>query len=157
VSRFAGAGAYWRWLAIVFAVLWLMTLAYAMRARRKAEPREESNRAADEAALVSRFRQACATDNAAAARQALRTWLRRFAPLSETARSSLVDFSRECGSESLGKQVRALDANGFSPKGGEWNGKALFSAWQEWLKSDARAGRGAEPKITDLYAAARRR
>jgi len=156
VSEFAGTGGYWRWLAITFAALWLMTLVYAARARSKPEPRENPQREADESALVSMFRQACASGDATAARHALRAWLRRFSSVSDSARSSLVDFSRECGSESLGRQIRALDAEGFSREGGGWNGKALFSAWQEWKKDGAAAGRGAGPHITDLYARANR-
>jgi hypothetical protein len=148
-------GTYWRWLAIGFAALWTITLVFAARARSKAKPAVDSQREIDEAAVVGALKQACASGDAPAARKALRTWLRRFASLSSRSRSSLVDFAHECGSAPLGRQVRALDAEGFSPDGHSWDGKEMFRAWQEWRKAEVRSGAGPEPPITDLYAQAR--
>lgn len=147
---------YWKWLAFLFAGLWLLTLLFAARgrqrqARTRADVMEES-----EAELLAEFRRACKAGEAAAARKALRGWLGRFAPVGAAARSSLVDFARECGSDSLAGAVRELDAAGFSPEGSEgWDGRKLYHAWREWRRANANSGTQ-EPPITDLYAPANR-
>lgn len=159
--RALDGGGYWRWLTIAFAVLWLVTLVYAVRAgsgpaaaRARSAPDVERG----EAELAAEFKRACEVGNAAAARQSLRAWLRRYAPLPDDARSSLVDFSRACGSEALAKAVRSLDAAGFSPQGQRgWDGKALYRAWKDWRREFAREKAGSEPPITDLYAHENRR
>lgn len=147
---------YWRWLTFAFAALWLLTLWYAARHRRRPSMLEGQTAGESESELLTEFRRACRAGEAAAARRALRGWLKRFAPVSAAARSSLVDFARECGSDSLAAAVRELNAAGFSPEGVEtWDGRALYRAWREWRKGDA--GSGAEqPPITDLYAPANR-
>jgi len=150
---------YWRWLTIAFAALWLVTLAWSARARSgpAAAPRGSAVEK-DEAELLAEFKRACEAGEAAAARQSLRAWLRRYAPLADDACSSLVDFSRACGSANLARAVRNLDAAGFSPEGRRgWDGKALYSAWKDWRREFGSDKAGSEPPITDLYAKANRR
>ncbi len=144
---------YWRWLALVFAVLWLATLAWIVWGR-SAVPRVTAAGAGgrDETALESGFRRACQAGDAPAARQALRSWLRRHAPVSRRARLSLVDFARECGNETLGMAVRQLDGAGFSQEGDQgWDGPALYRAWREWRAALERSTEK-EASVIDLYA-----
>lgn len=159
-STQVGSGAtgrgYWKWLAFVFAGLWLLTLWYAAKGRQR-QPRSRAQVVEEsEAELLGDFRRACKAGQAAAARKALRSWLRRFAPVGAAARSSLVDFARECGSDSLAEALRELDAAGFNPDESEdWDGRRLYRAWREWRRDEA--GSGTEkPQITDLYAPANR-
>lgn len=149
---------YWRWAAIGFAVLWLLTLAWAVwgrpRQMRAAVPQTDRG----EEQVVAEFKRACGAGDVAAARQSLRAWLRRYAPVPRRARLSLVDFSRGCGSEALTMAVRELDAAGFSPGTGKrWDGNALYREWKAWLKDPGRYGARSEAPITDLYAPANRR
>lgn len=149
---------YWRWATVGFAVLWLITLAYAVRGRARQAAAPTPQQTVAEQALVAEFKRACNAGEVAAARQALRTWLLRHAPVSRRARSSLVDFARECNDEALAGAVRALDAAGFSPRAGEeWNGKALYHAWKEWRRGLDREGARSETPIIDLYNPANRR
>lgn len=151
-----GIDGYWRWLAVAFAGLWLVTLLYAVRGRGERLPQAGDTTESSEAELVTAFKRACAGNDAAAARQALRGWLKRYAPVRGAARYSLVDFARSCSSDTLAGAVRALDAAGFDPDEAQrWDGKALYRAWQEWRTADAGSSRD-EPLITDLYAPANR-
>lgn len=150
-------GGYWRWLTILFASLWLATLVFAIRFPRRVKPVPKTTEEIDEAALLGQFKRACSAGNAAAARQALRSWLKRFAPHSTArltpARSSLVDFAHRCGSDSLSKAVREMDAAGFNPAGNKsWNGKPLHRAFQEWRRAAQGSGKSAQAPIIDLYA-----
>jgi hypothetical protein len=155
-------GGYWRWLTILFAVLWLATLMIAVRFPRRVKATPKTTTEIDEAALLGEFKRACSAGNAAAARQALRSWLKRFAPHSNArltpARSSLVEFAHRCGSDSLGKAVREMDAAGFNPASDKsWNGNTLYRAFQEWRRSAQGNGKSSPAPIIDLYAPANRR
>lgn len=155
----SGAGAYWRWLTFAFAGLWLLTLVYAARARPRENRVAKGEPEAKESEVLAEFRRACKAGDPASARQALRTWLRRFAPVRGAARSSLVDFARACSHETLAREVRQLDAAGFSPQsdkdpqsGEGWDGKGLYRAWQDWNRqrqneTPAQGARG----LTELY------
>lgn len=156
VSSGATTRGYWKWLAFLFAGLWLLTLWIAARGRQRQARTRAGVMEESEAELLADFRRACKAGEAAAARKALRGWLRRFAPVAAAARSSLVDFARECGSDSLAGAVRELDAAGFSPDGSKgWDGSKLYRAWREWRRGEANSGTE-EPPITDLYAPANR-
>lgn len=146
-------GGYWRWLTLLFAALWLATLAWALtrggsRAR-VAAPQQE----AGENEITAEFRQACRSGDAAAARLALRRWLRDYAPVPEGVRDSLIDFARFCRDESLAGAVRELDAAGFSPSAEtQWNGKALYAAWHAWMDAAGKTKDKKSGSLTDLYA-----
>ncbi len=146
-------GGYWRWLTALFAALWLATLAWALsrngpRGRPQAVQPESG-----ETEIVSAFSKACKSGDAAAARQAFRQWLRRFAPVPNDVRDSLIDFARFCGDEKLARTVRELDAAGFSRSPGDaWSGKALLESWNAWVGSASKRSRQGSAPLTDLYA-----
>lgn len=155
----AGRG-YWRWLAIMFATLWLITLAVAWgrRGQRQAvtaTPRPDRRGAGDEAALLQRLQSACKYGDAAAARSALLEWLREFGP--EATDGSLLEFAAVSGDGGLRRSIYALDSAGYrNEPGAGWDGEALWTDFEAWRKS-WRASRAAQrPAPTDLYAPANR-
>lgn len=151
-------GGHWRWLALMFAALWILTLGYAIRAPRRPGPAAQTSVSEDESELLANLKKACSAGDSGAARRALRAWLKRYAPSWVTARTSLVDFSNQCGDESLAREIRALDAAGFSPAAdAKWTGQGLFRALQEWRKTSSAPGAMNQASIIDLYAPQNRR
>jgi hypothetical protein len=156
-----GAGdGYWRWLAIMFATLWLITLAVAWRRRGQrravtAAPLPGRRGAGDEGALLQRLQSACSHADAAAARSALLEWLREYGP--EAADGSLLELAAVSGDGGLRRSIYALDATGYrSEPGAAWDGRALWADFEAWRKA-WRASRAAQrPAPTDLYAPANR-
>lgn len=151
----AGSG-YWRWLAILFATLWLITLAVAWRRRGQqwavtATPRPGRGGADDEAALLQQLQSACKHGEAAAARNALLGWLRAFGP--EGADGSLLELAAVSDDDRLRRSIYALDSAGYrnEPAAG-WDGQSLWTDFTAWRKAwrASRAAQRAAP--TDLYA-----
>ena len=156
-----GAGdGYWRWLAMIFATLWLIPLASAWRRRGQRQavapaPRPGRRGAGDEGALLQRLQSACRHGDAAAARSALLEWLREFGP--EAAGGSLLELAAVSGDGGLRRGIYALDATGYqSEPGAAWDGQALWADFEAWRRA-WRASRAAQrPAPTDLYAPANR-
>jgi len=148
----------WKWLAVLFAGLWLATLALAFRLgknrARAVEPRASGNGGEErERDLLRSFRTACRGGDSKAARSCLQRWLLSFGPGSC---SGLHDFAVYVDDDELRSDLLALDADGFRPGGkGDWDGARFwrrFSAWRE-----QRAHRADSPApASDLYAAENR-
>jgi hypothetical protein len=142
----------WRLLALVFAVLWLLTLGLyarhttAVRHARNVEPALP----ADEQSLLTGIKKACRQNNAREVRNLLARWLRRYGP--GQAHGSLMEFANNLEDRTLRDAIYRFDASEFSsldPPG--WNGSefwSAFSAWQQSGRKQPRKLRG-EP---DLYA-----
>jgi hypothetical protein len=151
----AGAG-YWRWLTLLFAALWLLTLVAAGRlwagrgrvgtaASRSAPTRDDG-----ESSLLATFRRACERGDSAGARRALQAWLRVHGP---TAGASLLEFAARCDDEALRESICALDAAGYRPEDGpDWSGRACWSHFQAWRTAWESSRREQRPAVTDLYA-----
>ncbi len=153
VAQLDAAPSYWRWLTLLFAILWLVTLVFALR-RSGPEARttdQAAIRRLDEKEVLQSFKRACSGNDAVAARRALQAWLKRFGP-ADTA-GSLLEFAGAAGDENLSVELYALDAVGFRA-GTEsgWNGRPLLSAFNQWRKGPANSGQGASPSPIDLYA-----
>ena len=149
----AGAGGYWRWLAITFAALWLATLVYAARGKGRRVQPKIPEKEQEESEVAAELKRACKKGDAPAARTALRKWLRAHAPLPGSQTTGLIAFARRCGDDALAREVRELDAAGFSREGGNrWDGSKLYSAWQQWRESVRKADANGQAPIIDLYA-----
>jgi len=151
--------AYWRWLALIFAALWLLTLlaAWQMRGRvggTKTATGSASSMSETEAATLSSLQRACKSGDRRQARQALQRWLREFGPAEH--KHSLLEFAAGTGDPGISESIYALDAEGFqsSNKGGGgqgWNGAAFWTRFEAWRAGQA-ARRRQSPPLTDLYA-----
>jgi hypothetical protein len=161
-----GTEIYWRWLTLLFAVLWLLTLLLLWRSRGRPGGSAASVRAFRDATtgedeVLDGLRRACERGEVKAARLGLLAWLRQFGP--DTARSSLLEFAARCGDPSLRDGIYELDSRGFrqgvaeEPVRGEaWAGRALWGQFENWRKSWLAQERLHKPPLTDLYARANR-
>jgi hypothetical protein len=151
-----GEPAYWRWLAMLFAALWLVTLAAAwhLAGRRKARADlagEQKPLPEQEAVLISNLRQACKKGDVRQARRVLNHWLRTFG--SENRNGSLLEFAAGAGDESLKTSVYVLDSQGFRMEPGEsWNGDLFWQQFEAWRKNQRTKASAASSSLTDLYA-----
>lgn len=152
---------YWRWLALGFAVAWLVTLVFALRRRpldggkeKAASPRSPSN--AD--TLLRDLKAACREGDAPLSRQLLSRWLNAVAPDFQASERSLLVFAGQCGDPELRDAIYALDAHGFRADGSApWNGERLFDRLLRWQRHRKEGEAGQEAGLTDLYAPGRQR
>jgi len=158
----------WRWLALLFAALWLLTLALYWRSRGgapRASDKEEHGATPghpDEADLMNQLRRACETGDRAAARRALLGWVQRCGP---EANGSLLEFAARCGDSALRDAIYALDAEGFRDttsddgqqrQAEQWGGQVLWRCFEAWRQTWLERERQQKPALTDLYATANR-
>jgi hypothetical protein len=149
-----GGPAYWRWLAFLFAFLWLTTLAAAWR-RRTRSTSQGSNRQTgpgeDESRLLKSLKQACNLGDSGQTRRALGAWLDRFGPVN--ASGSLLNFAAAIEDQPLRAGVYAMDADGFRPdSNGSWDSKQFWKQFEAWRKAWQASSAAEKPSITDLYA-----
>jgi hypothetical protein len=155
-----GEPAYWRWLALLFAMLWLLTLfaAWKMTGRkrgRKADSGSGIPIAGNETGMLASLEQACKSGDIRRTRRALQLWLRDFGPLE--GNGSLLEFAAAMGDPVIGDAIRTLDSNGFRPGSGPepetaWNGGAFWKQFEIWRKNWVVSGKNNRPALTDLYA-----
>ncbi len=156
-SRYSGgtgAPSYWRWLSLMFAVLWLTTL-FALWKKHTLKPGQQSNRNLipneNESQLLKNLERSCDLANTGQARQALGSWLDRFGPVN--ASGSLLDFAAYLEDQALRAGVYAMDAEGFRPDSkGAWNSKEFWKQFEAWRKTWQASPDGEKPPVTDLYA-----
>ena len=167
-ERISGAPAgpgYWRWLAVIFASLWLLTLLLFWRqreARQRAAVARANDQAktADEAELRKQLRRACERDDIANARRSLQLWLREYGP---GAGHSLLEFAAESGDPALRAGIYALDSTGYRQTSDRaagsvesWDGKKFWNQFDSWQRAWRARDKNQKVPLTDLYAAANR-
>ncbi len=145
---------YWRWLTLLFALLWLSALAVAWRGRSRIDSQERSRQAVsgeDESQLLKSLKQSCSLGDTGKARRALGAWLDRFGPAN--ASGSLLDFAAELEDQSLRAGVYAMDAEGFRPHSDRsWDSKQFWKLFESWRKAWQASDATQKPSVTDLYA-----
>ena len=145
---------YWRWLTLLFAFLWLTTLAATWRRRtRNASQGSNSHTmpGEEESRLLNSLKQACNLGDTGRARRALGAWLDRFGPAN--ASGSLLDFAADLENQSLRAGVYAMDADGFRPdSNGSWDSKQFWKQFEAWRKVWQTSSATEKPPVTDLYA-----
>ena len=146
---------YWKWLALLFAALWLATLAAQLILFRRfgrgangdprARPLDEG-----EAALLQAIKRACGDGDRVAARRAFQRWLDRHGPAGNT---SLLEFAAQCGDAGLHDSLYALDAEGFRRgEGSAWDGRTFWRLLEAWRKARISRDNESRAPLTDLYA-----
>jgi len=153
---------YWRWLALLFAGLWVLTLFAAWRLsgrKRSLESRASSLVPEQEDQLLRNLKRACETGDVRLARLALQHWLREFGPLG--GNGSLLEFAASSGDGAIRESVYAMDSDGFRPDSESaaadaWSGNAFWKQFETWRKKRLAEGRDDRPPLTDLYAKANR-
>lgn len=161
-SNFSGSGnaGYWRWLTLLFVVLWLLTLASALffRSRKQGsvEARRDTHQAAqNESSLLATIEKTCKAGDRRDARRALLHWINRFGPLE--GRASLLEFAEGMDDPEIKESLRVLDGEGFRPQTGagagvSWNGPAFWMQFESWRKDWLAVENNRQAPVTDLYA-----
>ena len=165
VSGSAGGASYWRWLTLLFASLWLLTLAGALilRNRRsntngiKASSRPESG---NEPSALAAVQSACKAGDRRGARRALLRWIHEFGP--QEGRASLLEFAAGMADPGIRDSLLALDSEGFRPLSDSapengWNGPDFWKLFEAWRKQWVSAENSRRASVTDLYARENRR
>ena len=145
----------WKWVALVFAVLWIVTLAWAWRAASRSGPANGQSVSSSpvgekERAILQDLKRASENGERVSARRALQAWLRRYGP---TGNSSVLEFASASGDDAFRNSLYQLDATGFSRAGEqEWNGKAFWKEFEAWRKAASGDCEQSRAPLTDLYA-----
>ncbi len=147
---------YWRWLAILFALLWLLTLAAAWRMRgghrERAVNAAGSAQSEDESQILKQLKRCCEISDSGQARQALANWLAQFGPHC-SASGSLLEFAAGLEDQALRASVYAMDSTGYrQDQEVSWDSKQFWKQFEAWRKSWKAATAAEKPPITDLYA-----
>jgi hypothetical protein len=148
-----GVNRLWQWLTLLFAALWLLTLAAFLRRRSPGAQAVTTVGQTSEAesALLKRLQTACEQADAGEARKALSRWLKRYGP--EHLGGSIVELARQVPDSDLARYLRALDAVGFQhDPSTDWDAAGLWSAFKAWEKDRQRNDKPSPESVTDLYA-----
>jgi hypothetical protein len=157
-GAFGPGGPFWRNLALLFAVLWLATLALLLwrGPARRPSRRGDKDVPADEGALVDRLKAACQRQDASRTRLLLRHWLIRYGP--PGCGGSIVRFTASLEAGDLRSALEAFEACGYRAEtSGTWDGRALWSAFARWHRAYARSpdsSRAPARPVPDLYESA---
>lgn len=158
-SGVVGQPVYWRWLAFLFASLWLLTLAFGWRLiGRNASISNGVGpvQTEKEDEILKRLQKCCARNDARQARQALTHWLSHFGP-SSGSYGSLLEFAAGIEDSSLRANICAIDSDGFRPDQElSWDAKQFWKQFETWRKSWKTSMAAESPPVTDLYAKANR-
>jgi hypothetical protein len=155
-----GEPAYWRWLAFLFATLWLLTLiaAWKLKGRKRTGESDAgpgTRIPENEAGALASLEQACKSGDVRRTRRVLQYWLREFGP--DEANGSLLEFAAAISDPAVRDSVCALDSDGFRPGSGPesemvWNGGTFWKQFEDWRRGRMLADRDNRPPLTDLYA-----
>lgn len=146
---------FWKWIALTFAALWLLTLLVAWRYGRRL--RLDENKSGQKAtpgetemARLRSLKRACESGDQSAARRTLQRWLREYG---QPGNASLLEFATHSGDDSLRKSLYAMDSDGYRrDEEGVWNGKVFWGQFEAWRKQQAGMDASNKPPLTDLYA-----
>jgi hypothetical protein len=156
----AGVAGYWRWLALLFAALWVLTLVAVFVLWRKMPGKENAGggmNVADqkESDMLAAIEKACKASDRRAARQSLLHWIHHFGP--PEGRASLLEFAAGLDDSGIREGLLVLDSEGFRPtqaSGPEpsWNGPDLWRQFNLWRKGWLAEKNSRQAPLTDLYA-----
>jgi hypothetical protein len=150
---------FWRWLTLLFAAAWVVTLWFAIR-----RPRHAGEAASDlhedrlrgPSALMDEIRKACRAGDAPRSRRALSRWIQAGGAGSAFSNGSMLEFAVGCEDEALRQAIYELDAAGFrAEKSSNWNGQALLKQLESWLQARRDEPQRSTANLADLYASGR--
>ncbi|TXS92790.1 protein BatD [Parahaliea maris] len=144
---------WWRSVAVVCALGWLLTLALWWRGRNPGLPEQKTTDRQDgsESQAFKQLMAACASNQSAAARQALQAWGASLFP--GEAGPHLKTLRQQAGSEELDQALDALEQALFAPGGVPWEGASLAHCVTRLRPELRKAGNARTPDGLTLYPA----
>ncbi|KFZ31499.1 hypothetical protein IDSA_01960 [Pseudidiomarina salinarum] len=147
---------WWQLMAAGFALLWLVTMLVAYRLyllQRNARQRKQKRVSEETTSLpaqLKQIKQACDSNDAAAAEQALRHWAQHHLKLADTSLAAIADHF---GHTPFRSQLAHLSSCRYASKQTPWQeGKALWRALQAAIRSkQASAGSQDKTNLPQLY------
>lgn len=158
-TRGTSTDGFWRSLALLFAALWLATLALAWRRWNSPSDRRpaggiDAEAESGEKQVLKALKDASHAGDRKAARRCLQRWLH----LQGAGDDSVLEFATAANDPALAESIYDLDADGFRPDTQRgWDGKAFWKLFQAWREARDKSGSGQPAAITDLYARENRR
>ncbi|WP_295392654.1 BatD family protein [uncultured Thiodictyon sp.] len=146
------AHAPWSWLALFFALAWLLTLAWAVRRQtgaRASSPKAAARQVESIRAARTQARQACSAGDLRAARTALLAWGQARWP--QHPPGGLGELGERLG-PAAGGLLEAIDRAIYAPAGQDWDGTAAWQVLEPALLAQERtdASAGTDP-LPNLY------
>ena len=144
----------WPWLALCFALAWLLTLAWAIRRKAVGASRPDATVQPGKSLATARTqaRQACAAADPRAARSALLDWARTRWPARPPA--GLSDLAVRLGpaASAAAAPLEAIDRAIYAPAGATWDGAAAWQTLEPLLLAQERAAQSpAAQPLPGLY------
>lgn len=144
----------WRLIAVLLALLWLITLLQWWRLKKKIAGAEQPQASTSESVLSERqafktLTQVCQNNKIKEARPAIIQWAKAFWP--DKKIHSLQDIRHCCHTE-LGTALLQLDnlLYGNSPDNSQWNGEGVLSIIQA-MRNDKQQKQAVERQLPPLY------
>lgn len=129
---------YWKWLALLFATAWLITLVLLLKKPKQAEPQSKVTVVPSGITLkaaAAEVEKQARNNSAGKTRTALITWAQLF--YNDHDITNLGQISGYC-SDRLDQQIRDLNQSLYSPDKATWNGAELLTAFKgEQLIADS--------------------
>jgi hypothetical protein len=134
ITGAAPAAPFWFWLSLIMSLGWLLTALAWWRQSRREKSRSALPEKADLRKAENLLEQACRSDDAETAKNALLDWAR--AHWERHPPQSLEAIAVRGRDEALAAQLRSLNARLYSSAASTeaWNGKALWQAFIEYKK-----------------------
>ncbi len=134
----------WPWLALCFALAWLLTLAWAIRHKEAGASRLAAGAQQGKSLATARAqaRQACAAADPSAARAALLDWTRTRWPAQPPA--GLGDLATRLGPEAdvAATLLECIDRAIYAPAGATWDGTGAWQILEPLLLAQEREAQG---------------
>lgn len=138
---------HWLWISIFLASGWLLTIIYFVTRRIAKKPVIENKNEQNEMRYketVSRLKQACADNDASAAKNALLTWGQQ--QFNSASLGAIADF---CDAR-LRDEILQLNQVLYGKEAPQWTGKRLFQAFTE-NKARAKLAANEDKSLEPLY------
>ncbi len=130
----------WRWLTLMLAITWLLTIGYIIKIRRQDKRAQRQIIKANED--TTPLKRACYNNDPQQAKAALLVWAK--ARYSAAAIASLGDIEKYTGDELAG-QISALSRQLYAREQAAWDGVAFWQAFKQEEKKSVKKSKDRQP------------
>ncbi len=139
---------YWPWISLALAVGWITTTLLLFNSRRSRTAASKPEKLPPIMPLQNAVDKACSSGDAIKTKEALLKWAAVRWP--EQSITSLADIANVSPAE-LAKQINELNSALYSPHAGNWQPKALRSAFRAFISSKRKTTKIRDSLLEPLY------